>query len=94
MKKLEEHFITSYQSTLSKEGKEICKEVDSIMCDNDEFMLEKADTYCNFISHSKRHGFDPKLVDRCRKYLDEMSNYRRIKHTLEEVNFSRREREK
>ena len=94
MEKLIDQFINSYESHLAKEGKEICKEVDSIIGDNDELMVEKADTYCNFISHSKRHGFDPKLVDRCRKYLDEMSNYRRIKHTLEEVNFSRREREK
>ena len=94
MEKLEEHFITSYQSTLAKEGKEICKEVDSIIGDNDELMVEKSYTYCNFISHSKRHGFDPKLVDRCRKYLDEMRNYNRFKHTLEEVDFSRKEREK
>ena len=94
MEKLEEHFITSYQSTLAKEGKEICKEVDSIICDNDELMVEKADTYCNFISHSKRHGFDPKLVDRCRKYLDDMSSYRCIKHTFDHVNNSRRERER
>ena len=92
MEKLEEHFITSYESHLAKEGKEICKEVDSIMCDNDELLVKKADTYCNFISHSKRHGFDPKLVDRCRKYLDEMRNYKNFKHTLEKVNFSRRER--
>ena len=90
MEQIEKQFITSYQSTLAKEGKEICKEVDFIMCDNDELMVEKADTYCNFISHSKRHGFDPKLVDRCRKYLDEMRNYNLFKHTLEEVNFSRK----
>ena len=57
-------------------------------------MVEKADTYCNFISHSKRHGFDPKLVDKCRKYLNEMSSYSRIKQTLEEVNINRREKEK
>ena len=55
----EKQFITSYKSTLAKKGKEICKEVDSIICDNDELMVEKANTYCNFISHSKRHGFDP-----------------------------------
>ena len=92
MEKLEEHFITSYESHLAKEGKEICKEVDSIMCDNDEFLVKKADTYSFFISRSKIHEFDPKLVDRCNKYLDDMSSYSRIKHTL--VNFSRREREK
>ena len=90
MEKLEDHFITSYQSTLAKEGKEICKEVDSIIGDNDKLMVEKADTYCNFISHSKRHAFDPKLVDRCRKYLDDMSSYRRIKDTLEYISRRRK----
>ena len=90
MEKIEKQFITSYESHLAKEGKEICKEVDSIMCDNDELMVEKADTYCNFISHSKRHGFDPKLVDRCRKYLDDMSSYRHIKHTLEYISRRRK----
>ena len=94
MEKLEEHFITSYESHLAAEGKEICKEVDSIICDNDALMVEKADTYCNFISRSKSHGFDPKLVDRCRKYLGEMKDYNRFKHALEEVDFSRKEREK
>ena len=94
MEKLEEHFITSYESILAKEGKEICKEVDSIIGDNDELMLKKATTYCNFIFHSKRHGFDPKLVDRCRKYLDDIRRYNRLKNTLEEVDFSRKGIEK
>ena len=39
MEKLEEHFITSYESHLAKEGKEICKEVDSIIGDNDKLMV-------------------------------------------------------
>ena len=94
MEQIEKQFITSYLSILAKEGKEICKEVDSIICDNDELMVEKADTYCYFISRSKSHGFDPKLVDRCRKYLDEMRNYNLFKHTLEEVIFRRKEKEK
>ena len=94
MEDLEKHFFSSYKSHLAKEGKEICKEVDSIIGDNDELMVEKTDTYCNFISHSKRHGFDPNLVDKCRKYLYDMSSYRRIKQTLEEVNIVRREKEK
>ena len=94
MEKLEEHFITSYESHLAKEGKEICKEVDSIMCDNDEFIIKKADTYSFFISRSKVDGVDPKLVEKCNKYLDDMSSYRNIKHTLEEVNFSKGERER
>ena len=53
-------------------------------------MVEKANTYSMFISHSKRHGFDPKLVDRCRKYQNEMRNYRDIKNTLEHISRTRK----
>ena len=94
MEQIEKKFITSYLSILAKEGKEICKEVDSIMCDNDELMVEKATTYCNFISHSIRHGFDPKLVDRCRKYIDDVNNFMRFKSTFNKVNIDRREKER
>ena len=41
MEDLEKHFFSSYKSHLAKEGKEICKEVDSIIGDNDELMVEK-----------------------------------------------------
>ena len=90
MEKLEKQFITSYETALAKEGKEICKEVDSIISDNDELMLEKANTYCMFLTHPKRLGFDPKLVERCKKYLNDMNSYRRIKHTLEDNVYSRK----
>ena len=90
MEQLEKDFITSYESHLAKEGKETCKEVDSIISDKDELMVEKAVTYCSFIYRSKSHGFDPKLFDRCKKYLIEMSNYRSIKNTFEQVNLDRK----
>ena len=90
MEQLEKDFITSYESHLAKEGKEICKEVDCITGDKDELMVEKAFTYCSFIYRSKSHGFDPKLFDRCKKYLIEMSNYRSIKNTFEQVNLDRK----
>ena len=90
MEKLEKQFITSYESILSKEGKVICKEVDSIICDNDELMVEKANTYSMFLTHPKRLEFDPKLVERCKKYLNDMNSYMRIKRTLEDVEYSRK----
>ena len=62
MEQIEKQFITSYLSILAKEGKEICKEVDSLICDNDKLMLEKAYTYCNFISSFKEDFIDKKLV--------------------------------
>ena len=90
MENLEKQFITSYESHLAKEGKEICKEVDSLIVNNDELMVEKANTYCMFLSHPKRPGFDPKLVDKCKKYLNDMNSYSSIKRTLENVAYSRK----
>ena len=90
MEQIEKQFITSYQSTLAKEGKEICKEVDSIICNNDELMIEKANTYCMFIAKLKSLDFDPKLVDKCKKYLIDMNTYSRIKRTLEDNVFYRK----
>ena len=90
MEKFENQLLSSYESTLFVEGKEICKEVDSIIGDNDELMVEKANTYSMFLSHPKRPGFDPKLVERCKTYLNDMRNYRDIKNTLEHISRSRK----
>ena len=38
----EKQLLSSYESTLAVEGEEICKEVDSILEDNDELLVEKA----------------------------------------------------
>ena len=37
----EKQLLSSYESTLAVEGEEICKEVDSILEDNDELLVEK-----------------------------------------------------
>ena len=94
MEQIEKQFITSYLSILAKEGKEICKEVESIFDDNDELMVEKANTYCLFISSLKVDGVDPKLVKRCQNYLDDVINFNRYKTTFNQVNNDRRERER
>ena len=88
MEKIKDQFIISYETALDKEGKEICKEVDSMLGENDELLVEKANSYCFFIINSKIVDIDPKLVDRCKKYLDDMRKYRNIMVTLE--HFSRR----
>ena len=93
MEQIEKQFITSYESILAKEGKEICKEVDSIIGDNDELMVEKANTYCQFISSFKVDDVDPKLVERCQNYIDDVNNFNRYKSTFDKVNISRREKE-
>ena len=56
--KFENQLISSYESTLVVEGEEICKEVDSILGDNHEFLLEKAKAYCRFCTDSKRVDID------------------------------------
>ena len=91
MESIEKQFITSYQSILAKEGKEICKEVESKFDDNDKLMVEKANTYCQFIFSVD--GVDPKLYERCQNYIDNVNNFNRFKSTFNKVNIDRREKE-
>ena len=80
--KFENQLLSSYESTLAIEGEEICKEVDSILEDDHEFLVEKANAYCLFCTDPKRVDIDEKLFERCKKYLDDMRNYKNIKSTL------------
>ena len=89
-KKFDNQLLSSYELTLAKEGKEVCKEVDSILGDYEELLIEKVNTYCLFLTDPERSGFDPKLVKRCKKYLDDMRNYSHIKDTLEHISRSRK----
>ena len=93
MEQIEKQFITSYLSILAKEGKEICKEVESKFDDNDELTKEKANTYCQFIFSFKVDDVDPKLVERCRNYIDDVNNFNLYKSTFNKVNIDRREKE-
>ena len=85
MEKIEDQFIISYETALAKEGKEICKEVDQLIKDNKKFDIDKAQTYCSFCLCFKKDVIDSKLYERCKKYLDDMRNYRDIKYTLENI---------
>ena len=88
--KYDKQLISSYESTLAAEGGEICKEIDSIAFNNDELLVEKAIAYCHFISKLKSLDFDPKLVERCKKYLNDMSSYKRVKSALKENDIFRK----
>ena len=83
--KFDKQLISSYETVLAVEGREICKEVDSILEDNDELLVEKANSYCFFFTNPKRVEIDAKLVDRCRKFLKDIRNFRDIKNTLEDI---------
>ena len=91
MEQIEKQFINSYLSILAKDGKEICKEVESIFNDNDELMKEKATTYCQFISLVNCDN--KKLVERCNNYIEKVNNFHRYESTFNQVNNERRERE-
>ena len=86
----ESKLISSYESTLAVEGREICKEVDSILEDDIDLLREKALAYCLLCKDLKKDVLDVKLIERCRKYLDDFRNYNHIKNTLEDISRSRK----
>ena len=88
--KFENQLISSYESTLAVEGSEICKEVDSILSDDHELLIEKANSYCLFFTNPKRVDIDKNLFDKCKKFLDNLRDYRNIKYTLENISRSRK----
>ena len=92
MEQIEKQFITSYESHLAKEGKEICKEVYSIIGDKDALMVEKAKAFCEFFCSYKSDGVNTeKLVEKCENYLENLNNFYKYKSTFKQVNIARRE---
>ena len=88
--KFDKQLISSYESTLALEGEEICKEVDSLIQDNHELLIEKANAYCLFCTDPKRVNIDKNLFDRCEKYLKDLRNFRDIKNTLDHISRTRK----
>ena len=83
MEKLEKQFITSCQSTLTQEGKEICEEILVMIGEKDEMMLEKAKVFCEFSVNYKSDGVDTeKLIKKCKKYLEDLANFYHYKYTF------------
>ena len=81
--KFENQLLSSYESTLAVEGEEICKGVDSILEDYHELLIEKANAYCLLCTDPKRVNIDEKIVEKCRKFLDNLRKYRIIKYSLQ-----------
>ena len=63
---------------LQKE-KEICKEFDSIIGDNNKLMIEKCKAYYYFIDREKSSDLNPKLVEKCKKFYKHFRNYEDFK---------------
>ena len=92
MEDIEKQFITSCLSTLTQEGKEICKEVSVMIGEKDEMMMEKARVFCDFfLSHTPDGVETTKLERRCKKYIEDLGNFNHYKHTFER-NTKERER--
>ena len=92
MEKLEEQFITSCQSLLTQEGKEICKEVLVMIGEKDEMMMKKALAFCDFFLVYDLDGVNTeKLCKRCKKYIEEYHNYQKYKIKFREANYYRKE---
>ena len=92
--KFENQLISSYESTLAQEGEEICKEVDSLIQDDHELLIEKANAYCLLCTDPKRVDIDEKIVEKCRKYISDFSNFKYIKNNLKYFSNSRKEQKK
>ena len=56
-KKFENQLISSYETGLAVEGEKICKEVDSILEDNDELLVEKAYSFLSIFNTGRNYWF-------------------------------------
>ena len=73
-----------------REGREIIKKIDSLIKDDENFDIDKAQTYCNFCLSFKKDSLDKDLFNKCKKCLDDVINCRDIKYTLEHISRSRK----
>ena len=86
-------FINSYETTLSEEGKKLCKEIENNIKVDNELLIKKASEYCEFILY-KLDCLDPKLDERCTNYIDDVNNFYRYKAIFNEINNDRKERKR
>ena len=84
MEDIEKQFITSCQSILTQEGKEICEEVLVMIGAQDEMMMKKSIAFCEFFLNHKPEGVETtELKKRCEKYLKDIGDFYHYKHTFE-----------
>ena len=92
--KFEEQLISSYESTLAAEGKEICKKIYSSIKDDENFDIDKAQTYCNFFLIFKKDSLDKDLFNKCKKFKYDISNFNSIKFCLDSISETRKSQKK
>lgn len=92
--KLENQLKNYYSSTLAAEGKEICKEIDSLLQDDEEFNINKTENYCYFCLTFKKDFLDKDFLNKCQKFKYNSSNFRSIKYYLKGISEARKNQKK
>ena len=93
MEDIEKQFITSCQSILTQEGKEICEEILVMIGEKDEMKREQARVFCEFFLSYKLEGVnDEKLKEKCKNYLDYLIDFQRYNHAFKSIGLERREK--
>ena len=87
--KFEKQLISSYETALAEEGREICKKVDSILEDDDKFLIKKAQTYCSFCLSVRKDSLDKELFNKCSQFKYDASNLRSIRYNLDSISETR-----
>ena len=94
MEQFEKDFTSSCENLLIEEGSKLCEETFHFLVEDEEFLIDKACTFCrHFVDFMDVNKLDTKytleLKERCKKYLENVYDYQRIKFTLKEVNRDR-----
>ena len=92
--KFENQLISSYESTLAAEGREICKKIDSLIKDDEKFDIDKAQSYCIFCLSFKKDSLDKDLFNKCKKLNYDISNFNSIKYSLDSISETRKNQKK
>ena len=76
--KIKNRFIDGYETSLSIEGDEICKEIDSSLSDDFDLMREKGRLYY-YLCTTVEKGVSKELKEKCEKYLKHLRYYEELK---------------
>ena len=92
--KFENQLISSYESTLAAEGREICKKIDALIKDDEKFDIDKAQSYCIFCLNFKKDSLDKDLFNKCKKFRYDTGNFSSIKYSLDSISETRKNQKK
>lgn len=92
--KFENQFLSSYESTLDAEVREICKKINFLIKDDEEFDIDKAQSYWTFFLSLKENSLDKDFINKYKKLKYDISNFKYIKYNLDSVSETRKNQKK